>query len=794
MSKLSEACVSAAKEALRTFSEADLDKYARDVFAKALEYKDVRGAAAIDRAIEDINNEKAQQYMEEMQRKVVDKEKFEERKQPIVDKKVRVLDTLVRRGRRNEAMNVESAQNFARKPLMDVSFNAFTPEETDLIHNRRNDIDIARAMDGKESSEVAKGIARKYLNYIKMRSASMVNSGAMLLSNLNKDRTLKTIHDAGKLLRGGKNLIQSALAKKYTSEAAKDLWKGYIKPLLNLEKTFVGTDAMDLNGKIDGARVDTMLDEIFNNIVQGKPFLLGEGKKQEMFFYWKDNESWVTYNQRYGKGSLMDAWRADIHASANQIGMANMYGSNPVATYNELSKVENEVNPQSNTIKNLAKVNFNWLRGQDRAPVSASVNSFFSTVRGISGGVILPGRVTLVSLADIANGITFAQRHGLGYFESYGLYLSGMFNAISTEESRYLAGLFKEMTDTHLGYMNRFIEANNPGDVVNNFNNIMYRYTLMDALDKGNKLSALRAMARILGDNSKFEFNALNDTAKKLLDKYSISEAEWNGIRNNTTSINGRRLLTIDSVQNLSNDEIRKIYGDSNKSLYQLRNDLYQKVYSMFDVASENSVLTPGAFIKASSNMGVRSGTIGGEILRSIMQFKMYPLEFIDRVLIQGMGDSDGIQNKLKFAACLFGASLPMSWLSLYLDNHSRGKSMADFSNMSFGDKVSYSQNLLLPGLSLMGSFLDPNNQNPNKAGQLLTTPAIRLLWEGMVGPLKASYGLAEGDTKKFKQAFKEMGKTVLPGQGLPLVAPYMRQMFGDQPYLQSGQKQIFGS
>jgi hypothetical protein len=161
------------------------------------------------------------------------------------------------------------------------------------------------------------------------------------------------------------------------------------------------------------------------------------------------------------------------------------------------------------------------------------------------------------------------------------------------------------------------------------------------------------------------------------------------------------------------------------------------------------------------------------------------------------MANADGVQNKLKFAALLFGATLPMSWLSMYLDNHARGKTMPDWDKMNFSEKVNYSKDLLLPGIGLLGSFLDPNNQHPSKVSQFFTTPAMQLLYQGMVAPLSISEGLIEGGDKghkKAKDAVKAIAKSVIPGQGLPFVSPYMRQMFGDKPYLLPGQKQLRGA
>lgn len=802
--KISDSCISAAKEALDVFTEVDLKRYVEEVFGRARTYDDLTGQpqAAIERAIKEVGDENAQVYMEDMQRKVNDESKLDRFAKPIKEGKASLLNTLVRRVR-NSSDNVQSAIASSRKKLMDSFFNILTSEETAFIADTRNEMLFADALDGREAPEIAKSLAKKFNEtYIPNRNAEMVNSGALLLRNINKDRILRAIHDPAKLLRAGRVLTDAVKAATYSSDEAFPIWRDYIKSRLDIEATFSGTPALDINPNtlettVNHVEVDKMLNDIFNSITQGKPYLIGEGTPQEKFFYWKDNKSWIEYNKAFGKGDLLRAIRSDIQTSASKIGMANILGSNAQAGYNALAKIEAEFNPANESIKNIALKNFNYLRGQDQVAINPDIASFFGTLRTLTGWSRLPLRMTMLSLPDIANGIMFAKRYGAGYFESYGVYLSGMFDAIPTEERKYIASLFKENVDTHAGYFARFIDQSGVSDMMNNLNNKVYHLTGMDALDRGNKISAMQMMARILGDNSSTAYEGLTRQGKLLLDKFNITPKEWDVLRTKTVALNGRKLLAIDSLDKITDSEMRQMYGEGTQPLYQLRDSLHRKVYSMFDVASENSVLTPGAFMMAATKIGQR-GTILGELAASMFQFKMYGLEFMDRVLYQGWQSADGIQNKLKFGAFLMGATLPMSYLSAALDNISRGKTMPDMSKMTFGEQANYAMQLLLPGTNLLGNFMDPHNQDPNGFAKFFSTPALKLLWEGVEAPISLVEAAGSGNWNTFKKqaekSFKAIGQSVAPGQSIPFLSPYMRQMFGDKPYSQPGQRQLFGA
>ena len=221
-SRVSAECMDAAKSALKTFKEADLEKYVAHVFDKMRSYENLHGTEAIQKAISEVNDERMQGYFEALQTKVNDSAKTEKRADLIREGKQDLLQTLVRRIN-GLGDNVEAAQRAAFKRLMDKFFNILTGDETAFIHDSKNDIDIVRAVDGKPSSDIAKSIAEKFKTYIEARNIEMVNSNSLPLRAINKDRMLRAVHDVGRLLRGGRSLVQSAMGEKFNIKQARDV-------------------------------------------------------------------------------------------------------------------------------------------------------------------------------------------------------------------------------------------------------------------------------------------------------------------------------------------------------------------------------------------------------------------------------------------------------------------------------------------------------------------------------------------------------------------------------------------
>lgn len=778
----------AAREVLGSFSNDELKAYTRDVLNKARSYDNLKGTAAISKAMEEVNNIKMQDLVNNMQIKLNSAAKFERWAAGIKDGKYTVLNLVARRLDKL-SNNIESAQRTARKLLGNAFFGVLDKDEFTYIQSGKNDLEIVRAIDGKSNvSPISKSIAEKYKNYTNYRDAEMVGSDALSIYHLNKDRFLKAIHDRNLLVNGGKSLVNSALSKvKQSIDMVKKVWREFIKSQLNLEKTFSETEGMGLDGKLDHNKIDKILDEIYDNIVADKPEIFATGKGgQRMFFYWKDMEAMYTYAQRYGRKDLFANMMSDVLASGNRIGMAQIMGDSPIKMFNDLTELQQKSNPVSKWESNNTMLTFKHLAGIDQSPVSPTMANFFSSIRTLTSMKAL-GKVAMLSLPDIANGITFAKRWGFDYWSAYTDYMGGMFNALPNEDRQYIAGVFKEMTNAHMGYVGRFLDANNVPQILNNAATHFFRGVGLEALDKGNKVSGLYLLAKNLGRMSHLGWDELPDLTKKQFNKFEFTKGEWDVLRQK----NMRNLFTVDNVERLSDSDIRKMYGATrDQPLYLLKNELYRKVYSMFDVWAENSVLTPGAFMRATTMGGTRAGTLAGELLRTVMQFKSYSIQFLDRVLYQGFSDADTAQAKLGFMVQLMGATIPMSFLSYWLNNIASGKSMPSFDAMSYPQKIKYASEIMFPALGMLNTFFDPNKQNQDLLSNMWNTPSMKLLSNAASAPL----ALIGGDPEKFAESLKKVGAGITPGLSLPFIDPYLRHALGEKAYLQPGQAQIYGA
>jgi hypothetical protein len=798
MSKVSAECLAAALEGLKNFKDDDLREYASAVFAKAKSYDNLTGIAAINNAIREVNDKKAQEYFSDCMTKARSITKINRLVEKFKAGAANMRQMLVRR-HKNLSDNVESAQRAAIIKLHNAFFRELNPDEVKLITDGRNDVDIFRAIDGKQSTPMAKSIAEKYHKYVETRNTDTVLSDALPLDYINKDRYLRAMHDPSKLLSAGQTLVEKAMAKGKTlsHEAAKTIWMKTIKSLLNLEKTYAGTKAIDIDGKINMAEVDKSLSTIFDNIVNGRSDIFTKSivvndaeaikKRSRMFFVWKDMESWGKYNKQYGRSNFFDAMMGDINSSGNKIGMAQIFGDDPHRTYAALRKIMDEATPKGKLWWKHTDWMFQEVTGQNKVAVDAKLANFAANARSFTSMASLL-KISMQSLNDVANGIMYTRRFGLGYFESYGRHLGGLFNAIPDAERKHFAEINKAMVDSHIGFVGRFIDANNTGDLMKKVSTGYFRRIGLEALDKGNKVSTMLGMSKQLARMSNKSFDKLHDDLRYQLNKFGITPKEWDLLRKKNDS----GLFTIDNVDRVTDEELKSLYDETNKdkSLYDLRQDLTRKTYTLFDVASENSVLTPGAWSKAWATFGTSPGTIEGEITRSLMQFKTYAVNYVDKVLVGNWIDAGSAQARFNFALQLMAATMPLSVASMMLDNISNGFApMPNWSQLSVADREKLMVSLLAPGLSIANKVLNVNNQNQSMLASVLWTPTLRLFSDSASIP----WELISGNTKGMKKSIQRIAGDVIPFDNMPVVSPFMRQVFGLEGYKPPGMTRIYG-
>lgn len=794
--RISKDCLSEAITALSLFDEEELKQYVIQVMQRAKEYEDLGGQVSIDRAIQDINKQEMNILLTNATIKANNTLKYE--KAANLMKKGINLNSFLDKTAVNKDYNIENSQRSAQQELYKQVLGKLSKEQETILSGGKHEDEIYSAMDGVKSktpeiNEIAE-ILKGYPELI--RNPELVKSNALPPEYINPDRMLRNYHNPSRVASAGQSLITRALSReKVNTYSPKMLWREFIKTKLDLMKTFQHTNAMNTDGTLNMSIVDSIIDNSFDNIVQEKSVIFTKSvvakdreaisRSRRMFYHFKDWRSWGEYNKMYGKGTLHQALLGDIHTSGNQIGMARIFGDSPESIYNDLRHLQEETRPLGKFAYGRADNVFKQLLGVDKTSWSPTLANLGASTRML-GAMARLGSLALNSLADISQVGAISQRFGYGYWKPYVNGIVHAFNLIPSAERRTLARSLKMNLDTHMGYVGRFVDATNTGEMMSKMSNTFYYLNFTNAWDKGLKLSAATPIAQGLGRDSEKGWRALHPQTQSQLSKFNIAEHEWDGLRAKTNN----RLFTPDNVDKLSESELKTMWEKSDKSTAysDYRNDLYRKVYGMFDTATENAVLDPRAYERMIVTGNTMPGTPMGEVVRMFMQFKSYPIANFRRVWYGGMKDMDSAQAKFMYAINLAAGNFMLGYLGVVLTSILKGYTPPDPGKMNFGEREKFFAGMLAPGLGTFLKVLDPQNQNSQMAINLLLTPSVRIFTD----PFAAGMAAVTGHPKFAKAAAKDLVRYANPIGTVPFAEPYFDSLLGKKPYLEPGQKPLF--
>ena len=784
-------CIATARAALGHFDDDELHEYAIKVLREMRE-----SGLPVDAAMKKIGDEQMQLMFNQAAITAKNIAKFEDLANEIRTKKGDHASLLAKRYK-TLGKNVETSQAHAKEKLNGALFDKMTDEQHAYLRDSNNRQEIFDALDGKDVSPMAKNLAKQIEDYRIYRNAEMVNSTALSIENINNNRFLGNTHNPSKILKAGRNAIMAAVSKsKYTLDHVKQVWRNEIKQHLDLEKTFENTKAKELDGSLNEAKIDEIVDNTFENITTGRNEIFTKSlvandreameRKKQMFYVFKDWSNWGAYDSKYGIGDLYSALIHDIEVSGNKIGVAEILGDSPYNMNMDLHKVQKEAGLPKVISHRLWERNvdlyFSQVMGTTRSAASPTFANIMANIRSITSMSRL-SKLAIMSLPDVNRLAADFNRWGGNYWQAFGHDLAHTLNTFKTEDRIEIAKSMKFALKSELGYIGRYVDAANVSQALQKFSGAYYRTLGVNALDTGRKVSAMTLMARHLGKNASRSWDELNPALQEQLGKF-IDEHEWELIRKYKNPRGN--LITYDSVKNITNKELAKLKEDrkSNLPLSEIRNEIERKVFSIFDIAAERAVLSPGAFERAWLHGETLPGTVHGEIVRLIAQFKSFPLAAIDRVYAQRFLDKDSAGSKLMWAVQMLAATTGMNYLINFFDYASQGLSMPDRDEMPFGQRLRYDLSMIESSFAVFYKALDPKEQQSNLLSTIFNGPSLRL----MSDVISSIFGVPQGNTKPLKKVAND----ILPINGTPLIAPLMDEIFGTEPYMQPGQHKLY--
>lgn len=431
--------------------------------------------------------------------------------------------------------------------------------------------------------------------------------------------------------------------------AGYQVWRDTIAPLLD-ERTFDDVDDPE-----------AMLRAVYTNLASGNhlkaggdsdflggfkgPGNLAKRASAERVLHFKGPDAWMAYNAKFGRASLFESVLDAIDYGARNAALMRTWGTNPEAMFQAIRDREilraKEAGAASKDIQAISGGDiqraFNDLTAAVDIPGSVRLAQIGSGIRLVQAMAKLGGMV-LSSIPDLGVRAAALRHNGVSVGERWTTSVTELFSNLTGSERRQVADLMGAGIDGMTGDIFRQMSSldTTPGrlaKVADKFFKLTGQTWWQDAHTRGTAI----ILAKNLADNVGKPLASLDPRLQTTLRRYGIGDAEWTALASlDARAADGRRYLTPDLARGLDDEATLALLGKEKatpRKLAAARRDLEAKLESYIHDQIREAMTVAGARERSMLTGYAGAGTLAGEALRLLMQFKTYPTTFIRRSL-----------------------------------------------------------------------------------------------------------------------------------------------------------------
>lgn len=467
------------------------------------------------------------------------------------------------------------------------------------------------------------------------------------------------------------------------------------------------------------------------------PANLAKSLGKHRVLHFKSADDWLAYNAEFGHGDIFSAMIAHQHRAARLAAQMKVLGPNPEAMMASLLeglqiKVRNDpripaadkegiirsltTDPGSRIGSALAEV-----RGLTLAPGDIT---WAKIGAGIRAGQSLSklGVAVVSSISDLATSAAALKFHGKPLGAVWADQLGELFKGRGRGEQKELAYLVGEGFD---GLIGQIVTPHVAGDgvpgAISRSMETFFRWSGLTAWTDARRAGAARMLSAWMGTQAEHAWADLNRRFRHGLTLHGIDAAQWEALRQTRfVAENGRRYVTPDRVAGLSDDVVARLipaddvtraraaFKVDETTMRQFdrdapvppdlaasrlakfeawmerrradaRQDLEMAARRYFADEVNFAVIETDDQTRRQLYWGTRPGTMVGEALRFMMQFKGFPLAFTNRVLgralLGGEGDTAAgrLLNNAGHIGHLMAATMVAGYMVLVAKDTLRG-------------------------------------------------------------------------------------------------------------------------
>lgn len=465
--------------------------------------------------------------------------------------------------------------------------------------------------------------------------------------------------------------------------AGKDAWMAKVMPLLDAERTFpdIGSpkeleDAMSgiYDTLVTGFPNQPTLKEIGQRV---NPANLAKRLGKSRVLHFKDAQSALAYRAEFGYGNTVSGIFGHLRNSARVAANMEALGPNPEVMMGSLvdslkRKIKESNLPDAEKQKQMRGLDLDagGLRhamdiatGLISRPVNVTGAKIGSDIRAVESMAKL-GAATISSMTDTVVAGAASQFRGSGFFRGFAAQLNGIRKGRPKGELAEISYLTGEGFDGLIGHIVAPAAAiDGPVGRLSKLQETFFRWNVLTWWTDIQRATAGRVISAEMGMRAKTAYADLPANYRHVLGLHSITEAKWDAIRSAAArEIGGKSYVTPDAIRGLGDEAIEPLVKarlDAARKTSKIdeaktpetkakrqadfetrrasiiedgRRDLELSVLRFFADETSYGVVETDARSRRTMTLGTRPGTIAGESMRFIGQFKGFPIAFSQRI------------------------------------------------------------------------------------------------------------------------------------------------------------------
>ncbi|MFA3416236.1 hypothetical protein KWD47_04320 [Acinetobacter baumannii] len=413
---------------------------------------------------------------------------------------------------------------------------------------------------------------------------------------------------------------------------------------------------------------DTLSSDGANKIEVGRQATGGGTSKvtnrhgESRVLHFKDAESWLEYQSEFGGMQFVDLVEAHINGLSKDIAMVENLGSNPKTALKILMDAaakkdwEGQI-PEKITkrVRKRIETMFDEFSGGN-SPQSEVLANLGVLYRSMNVAAMLGG-TTISSITDQAMIAKTANVHGLSYRKTFGELVNQLNPA--NKADRELAHSLGLATEEMIGSIARWSDdgltstygkSEKLARISSGIASQVMRVSGLNALTAASKVGFTKLLMEKYGRLSRSKaWNDLDAQDRELLSNTGLDERAWQvfQLAEPVVDRKGNQLMSARSIYEIPDEKLTS-FGDPKQVKDQVSSQLQAHLLDEQGLA----VVEAGLREKTLINVGAR-GTITGEIVRGLAQFKSFSAAFLMRHGSRAFAQ-EGIKGKAGYAVPLF--------------------------------------------------------------------------------------------------------------------------------------------